>query len=482
MRIFSLTLIFFSICFFANSQILPDTSAIIKHIRYFSSPVLQGRLPGTSGYNQASEYAVSVFKQLKIKGIKEEEYCQPFPIESNVIKKAKVQIIEKDKTIPLRIGSDFSCRGFTGSGKIKAEVVFCGYGQSHPDYGYDDYGNVDVKGKIVMVYKQSPTWNINGLTWGGSSIRYKEQLAKSKGAKGIIFINTPSSKRTQPIASMMDGPEKHLNDFPAIEFSYTLAEEIFNKEGFKQELIQSKIDTLQIPQSFNSKTEVFIEIEAEYNENAQTQNIVAIIPGNHPELKNEYVVLGAHLDHVGFQGDSLYYPGANDNASGSAVLLEVARMLKKSKFKSERTLVLVLFSCEEHGLDGAKFFVENFAGIDKTMAMLNMDCVGYNDSLIVGGGEASPELYKIATQDKNNEKISARTWYGGGADAQPFFDIEIPTLYFATLNSYTFLHLPGDKPETLNRETLALTAKTVFKTITYISSGKYTKETIIQKK
>ena len=209
------------------------------------------------------------------------------------------------------------------------------------------------------------------------------------------------------------------------------------------------------------------------------QNVIAAFPGNDPNFKNEYVLVTAHLDHVGFQGDSLYYPGANDNASGSAIVMEVARMWRKSRIKPDRTIVFALFSCEEHGLDGSKFFANNFPGDTvKIAAILNIDCAGYGDSLMIGGGKSVPTLWGISQTYGINKPLSQRTWYGGGADAQPFFEKGVPSLYFATVNSYTYLHRPEDKPETLNPAMLELTADIVFKTTLKIASKDYKKENL----
>ena len=478
--------IFFWIFFIAansNAQkaVIPDTASMMSRIKFFASPENAGRLPGHYGYNNSSKYAADYFEELKMFPFTGKTWYQDFNIEMNEIS-ANSCFVEKEGVKKYLIpGNDYSFRGFTGNGECEDEICFCGYGLNQPDDGYDDYAGVDVNGKVVMIFKQNPSWQIKGIKWEGSSIRYKVLFAKEKGAKAVIFVNTPSSGRIMPIASQLDGSEEHIPDMPALEISTATANEILAGKNTSIAELQAKIDTLQLPRSVNTKIKAGIRVDCKYTNSAHTQNVIAAFPGNDPNFKNEYVLVTAHLDHVGFQGDSLYYPGANDNASGSAIVLEVARMWRKSRIKPDRTIVFVLFSCEEHGLDGAKYLANNFPGETANIAaILNIDCAGHGDSLMIGGGKSVPGLWGIAQAFGTDKSLSNRTWYGGGADAQPFFEKGVPSLYFATVNSYTYLHRPEDKPETLNPAMLELTADIVFKTTVKIASKDYKKEKITE--
>jgi hypothetical protein len=476
----ALSLLLASSACFSQKTVSPDTAAMMKRIVFFASPENAGRLPGHTGYNNCSKFAADYFEELKFFPFSGKTWYQHFNIEMNEINSLSFSLILDNKKNELVPGSEYSCRGFTGSGECKSEIVFCGYGLSQPDDGYDDYAGVDVKGKTVMVFKQNPGWQIKGIHWQGSEIRYKVSVAKEQGACAVIFVNAPSSGRTKPIASQLDGERDHIADMPALEISTEKANMVLEVKGKTLTDLQAKTDTLQIPQSFNTGVNAEIKVNATYTPEAATQNVIACIPGSDPVLKNEYVLVTAHLDHVGFQGKDLYYPGANDNASGSAIVMEVASMWRKSKIKPARTVVFVLFSCEEHGLDGAKFLANNFPGdIQKAVAILNIDCAGHGDSLMAGGGKSVPALWQNAADFGKGKPMSNRTWHGGGADAQPFFEKGVPALYFATVNSYTYLHLPGDKPETLNPKMLELTADIVFKTSVKVASRDYVKENIV---
>lgn len=192
--------------------------------------------------------------------------------------------------------------------------------------------------------------------------------------------------------------------------------------------------------------------------------------------------MGAHLDHVGRQGNNLYYPGANDNASGSAAVLQLARAFVNGNVRPARSIIFVLFTSEEQGLNGSEFFAKNLpVPLEKIVAMFNLDCIGSGDSIQVGSGKSSPVLWDIAHKNDSlyTKKMVAQTWSGGGADATPFFNIGIPTLYFVSKYSYTHLHLPTDTPETLNAELFEKIVTLAFITASEVLKGGYLREILI---
>ncbi|MBP1683647.1 MAG: putative aminopeptidase [Ignavibacteriaceae bacterium] len=211
-------------------------------------------------------------------------------------------------------------------------------------------------------------------------------------------------------------------------------------------------------------------------------NVVGLLEGNDPELKNEYLIIGAHLDHVGSQA-GLLFPGANDNASGSAAIFELANAFQTSSLRSKRSIIFVLFASEEQGLYGSKFFVKNMnIDTNKVIAMLNLDCIGYGDSIQIGNGKSAPELWKLTDEiDELNSNLMIKdTWKGGGADLTPFHEKGIPGLYFVSKYSYDHLHLPTDTPETLNPDLFESIVKLAYLTAREVADGNYHKETTIK--
>ena len=459
---------------------------LISDVKTLSSNDFDGRLPGSEGYNKAAQFAAERFSEIGLKPMGDENYFQHLDIEYNKILSPAVfkTIIDQD-TVTGEIGKDFVFRGFTGSNKFTLPVVFCGYGISRPDLGYNDYSNMNVRNKIVIVFKQNPGWKINDKDWGINYPREKSLVAKKYGAKGILFVSLPNDKSPQQlIGSVLHGKGEQPLDFPQLQISQDMVNLLLSKTGLTIADYQTKIDEKRKPLSTVLATKAFVEVNAEYQKNARTMNVFGMIEGSDPKLKNEFIVVGAHLDHVGSQA-GLLFPGANDNASGASGVLEIARAFTKNQLKPKRSVIFVLFAGEEQGLNGSKYFVDDWKkGYDKITAMLNLDCIGYGDSVRVGNGKSSPELWKISNQlDKENFNYMVKdTWNGGGADATPFYEKGIPCLYFVTTNSYVHLHLPTDEVETLNPQLFERVVKLAYLTANEIASGNYNREKVVKDK
>lgn len=446
---------------------------LLKNVEYLASPELQGRVSGSPGYNKASEFAVSEMRKLKLKPAGKNKFYQEFPIEYNeIIKPAFFSSINKDGNEKIyKLGSDYVLRGLTGSGDIKANVAFCGYGLTVP--GYDDYKSIDVKGKIVMVFKYAPSWKLNDTTgWGETSLRQKIRLSSAKGALAIIFVSTPKDANPQkPIISVLEGSGEQNINFPSLHAGLDAAADLLSGSGYNLKQLQTMIDSTKKPFSILTPNSGHIIATAQYTKEQTTQNIIGMIEGSDPKLKDEYIVIGAHLDHVGAQANEIYAPGANDNASGSSAIFEIMKAFEKENIIPKRSIIFVLFASEEIGLEGAKHFVNDPpVPLKQIKAMLNVDCIGAGDSLQVGGKREYPLLWK---EVKNNDfsNIIVDQSFGPGADAEPFHEKGVPSVYFATTNGYTDLHLPSDTPDKLNRTLYEKAVRVIFLTAYDLSMG-----------
>jgi hypothetical protein len=460
-----------------------DINSMINTVSYLASPELEGRMAASPGYFLAAEYSANWFKKYGIAPANNGSYFQTFNVEYNEIKEPiLLKLIDGSTTKEYKLGRDFVFRGFTGGGNITGEVAFCGYGISQPEIGYDDYEGIDVKDKIVIVFKYHPRWSLEAGKFINGNPREKAAIAFKHGAKAVFFVSFPNDKEPQkPIGSVISGSGEQNINFPEVHIDLPVANDFFEGSGFTLKELQTKIDSSKKPFSVNLKKTANVIVTTNYYKEKETVNIVGFIPGSDDNLKNEYVILGAHLDHVGKQGDTLYFPGANDNASGSAAVLEIAKAFSLSKIKPKRTVVFILFSSEESGLQGAEHYVNNpLFPLENTVAMLNMDCIGYGDSIQLGNGKSSPVLWDIAKNlDKQNDNLTVnQTWSGGGADATPFHQKGIPTLYFVTTNSYDHLHYMTDKPETLNKPLYNKITNLAYLTMHYLGMGNYQKEII----
>lgn len=426
-----------------------DSDLMMDHVEYFASPELNGRLPGTVGFEKAVTYSIKYLESLGVKSLAPGYWPQHFSIETNIITDANMYIGDFAKEEELKPGIDFSVRGYSGTGTRQSEVIFCGYGFDNGKY--NDYKDIDVHGKIVMVFKSNPPF-IEDLP--EMSIREKSDIAYQKGATAIIFVSPPNQKHPQkPIGSVMHGDGHMHEDMPQVQVSVDIAKRILKGNGEDLSKVQTQIDETKQPYSFNTKTNATVKVFTKYNADGYSMNIAGVLRGSDPNLRDEYVLVGAHLDHVGSIGYQVYYPGANDNASGSAAVLELARIFSSQKMNLKRSIIFVLFGSEEKGLVGSSYLVDNLPiKTDQIVAMFNMDCIAYGDSIKVGNGKSNPELWKMAMEKDSLyvHRTVNSTWGGGGADLTPFHDKGVPGLYFVTTNSYKYLHLPGDTPETLN--------------------------------
>lgn len=459
MKSFFFFIIFFCVQFLIAQNFNVSEDSLMKHINFLSGAGCRGRLPGDIGYDKAVKYSIDYFKHLGLSNLNN-NWLQTFPIETNIIDDADVAIKIGKEKIVLKHGSEFSVRGYSGSGKINSKIAFCGYGADLPNYS--DYNGINVKNKIAMVFKANPPFIANLPQF---SIRQAADNAYRHGAKGIIFISQPNQKNPQkPIGSVMHGLGPMHADFPQVQIDLDIAKKIMQNAGYSLSDLQSEIDLKHKPKSIctNSKASVFVK--ATYNPNGETSNVISVLQGSDDVLKDEYVILGAHLDHVGFIGDHVYYPGATDNASGSAAIYELARVLSLEKQNIKRSIMFVLFSSEEKGLDGSMYFVDNLpVPKEKIHAAFNMDCIGYGDTLKAGNGLSCPRLWQIALEEaaKENFIVSKDTWKGGGADLTAFYNAGIDGLYFVNTGAHEYLHLPTDKPETINKDIFSKMVKWV---------------------
>ncbi|HEY6626422.1 MAG TPA: M20/M25/M40 family metallo-hydrolase [Ignavibacteriaceae bacterium] len=461
-----------------------DAEDLLQTVKILTSTEFDGRLPGSNGYDKAAKFVSDRFSQLGLLPAGEEGFFQYLNVEYNKIDTPAVfNLIMNKKVFPYVLGKDFVFRGFTGAANMTSQVVFCGYGISRPDVVYDDYENIDVKDKIVLVFKQNPSWKLNDKPWGNEYPREKSIVAYKHGAKGILFVSRPNDEKPQPlIGSVMHGEGEQLENFPQLHISIDAANALLDGSGFSISECQSKMDEAKTPNSFITKSQTQIMVKAHYQKQARTVNVIGLLEGSDPNLKDEFLILGAHLDHVGSQA-GLLFPGANDNASGSAGILEIAEAFQSSDLKPKRSILFVFFASEEQGLFGSKHFVENLKiDTNKIIAMLNLDCIGSGDSIQIGNGKSSSELWTLARNiDKENFNLVVKdTWSGGGADLTPFYEKGIPGLYFVSKYSYEHLHLPTDTPETLNIDLLEKITKLAYMTAREITNGNYIKETILK--
>jgi len=219
-----------------SAQTIKDPVPVIKKeelmetVKYLAGKELSGRLPGSDGYKKAADFIAEELKKLKLKPGAGEDYFQKLKVEYNeILAPEHLAVIKNGKRTEYKIGTDYAYRGFTGAGKMIAPVVFCGYGLSQPETGYDDYEGIDVKGKVALVFKYNPKWNIDGKGFSNGNPREKAIVAARHGAEGILFVSFPNDTEPQrPIGSVIAGEGEQMINFPEIHIDLPVADKLFD--------------------------------------------------------------------------------------------------------------------------------------------------------------------------------------------------------------------------------------------------------------
>lgn len=360
------------------------------HIGYLASDALQGRLPGTPGYEQAATYVVDRFKAYGLKPLDGAGYRRPVRLveQKVLIDKSSASLVGGGAVQPLTLGVDLNIQaGGPLPAEIEAPLVFIGYGLHIPAYGYDDFAGQDLKGKILVVINGGPD-SLPAAVKSGARSAATGPAVEQAGALGVITILTPKSMdppwARQALlagnagmyladAALQDARGPRLN----ARFNPAQAEKLFARSGHSFAEILALADAGKPIGGFPLNVSMRARVATDSGRIVESSNIVGVLPGSDPKLASEYVMVSAHLDHLGvgapINGDSLYN-GAMDDASGVATVLEVAKALTAAKARPRRSILFVAFTAEEKGLLGSRAFAQ---GADtpkgSVVVDLNMD-------------------------------------------------------------------------------------------------------------
>jgi hypothetical protein len=379
MRRFRSSILLASICVIVTAQ-QPSTQENLhfngeswwEKVKVIADDKMEGRDTGSRGERAAQEYAIAEFKKAGLQSAGVNGFYQPVKFVSRrlVESDSSLSLISDGKPEPLTLGEDaiISTRVMPAQ-YVKADLVFAGHGLKIPEANYDDFAGLDCKGKLVVIISGSPTEIAGAVASHYQTTAERWKTLKSVGAIGMVTISNPALVEIpwQRIALNRKHPSMQLN-YPefdetvgeqlTVSFNPAHAEMLFAGSGHAlAELIEPAKQHKALPHfalavSLEAKTKVEIN-------QVESANIVGKLPGSDPELKNEFVVLSAHLDHLGVgepvNGDRIYN-GAMDNGSGSALLMDMAESLKKDPVKLRRSVLFLLVTGEEKGLLGSKYF------------------------------------------------------------------------------------------------------------------------------
>jgi hypothetical protein len=371
-----------------------------------------------------------------------------------------LELFSDQGPIPARIGPDFLPILDSPTVKASAPVIFAGYGISDPEHGMDDYAGVNVQQRVVLVLRGKPDHYSRLVSQAD-----KERVAREKGAVAILIATGPILSAYEARRGLGGAPmgsyslSKEDRRLAGAWISTALAEAILSAKGRSLRELQTQLN--REPKSHSHDTGVAAHISwSSWQTQGAVYNFMAMVSGHDPKRRNETIMIGAHRDHFGRQG-GLLFAGADDNASGTAVLLEVARAL--SKMKPKRSVVFVSFSGEEQGLLGSRLYVRQpVRPLTATRAMINVDHAGVGNGRLTVGVAGLPQdtIEKAGKAAGVAGKLDLFGFFPGG-DHVPFKEAGVPTVTVVSGGPHPDLHQPTDTAEKVKPEILETAARFV---------------------
>jgi len=438
-----------------------DEQAAWSYIKDLASDSMQGRRSGQPGALMAEEYIASRFKEWGLEPAGDNgTFFQNFTIEhSHVEEGVALEVITDRARRDFYYGEDWRVQRLSGSGHFTTEIVFVGYGIHAPEKGYDDYADVDIKGKIVLFTSGSPR-KLEKKLKEEAEMEKRIEAAQKLGARGIIGFKPAQSQA--PSFRLRIKKELYKPDFVLITVEDKVVDFIFKDLNTDLRTLFQTIEKTAQPKSLHTGVKAFVSVNAYFDEKRPTRNVLAKISGKDKKLKDEYIIIGAHMDHLGITPMGDVMNGANDNASGTAVVMEIARVMKLNKVKLKRTVIFALWAGEEQGLLGSRHYSDNPTHpIEKTVANLNMDMVGIGSGKINFGGKYySPEIWKLLEEKLPKELMEAvKPGRGGpgGSDHTAFLQKGVPAYFAITEDSFLKYHHSRDDFDLIQPELLKKT-------------------------
>ena len=474
-----------------------------QSIDYLASDSMKGRETPSAGLDSSGAFIARQFKSfglLPLNGSYFQDllFCQ-FSLDSNNF----LSVVNDLQTLNFILEKDFVPYDISGSKSAEGKIVFAGYGITAPEYDYDDYKDIDVKGHIVVVLRQEPGQidftqkKFKGIELTHyAGLKEKQKMAQDHGAAALLVMSEPLNHETlnpkgfiwpaptelrrkngRPIG-FCGSPEERI---PMVLIGESVINELFGKVDTVR-VIQQRIEKNMQPNSFIIPGKTLAMNVSLTGTPVGGRNVIAFLEGSDPGLKSEAVIIGGHYDHLGYlrehqTGTDYIYNGADDNASGTSGVLAAARAFGSMDEKPKRSIIFMAFAGEEKGLLGsATYMKQPLWPVNKTVAMLNLDMIGrnYPDSLEVIGAKQNPGIWRIIR--RQNRRVgfilaeSKGKRMNEGSDHYNFFRNGIPAVYFFT-GFHQDYHKVTDNPDRINSEKAARVARLAFLTAWSIANN-----------
>jgi len=403
-----------------NAQKSITAERLRQHISTLASDKFEGRFPGTIGEELTVEYLSETYEKLGLKpGNPDGKWIQKATM-TGVISEYKAQFLTDDERWVMKVGIDIVGNSYQTKEFVnikKTELVYCGYGVNAPEYGWNDFEGIDVKGKVIVVLVSDPPIMKNGemddSMFGGKAMTYygrwsyKFEEGLRQGAAGVLVVHEtqPAGYPFAVLQGGYDGEQLMIENPNVTPLAFqgwiplSSVEKLFQMSGMNyQELkaaaVRPDFKAVALKATFTSKMTNSVR-------RFDSNNIVAKYEGTDPELKDEYIIYTSHWDHLGkntkLEGDQIYN-GANDNASGTGTIMAVAEAFSNLSEGSKRSILFLAVTAEEQGLLGATYYSINpLIPLEKTVAVMNIDAMGNNygktkDLIVVGKGNSELDL------------------------------------------------------------------------------------------
>ncbi|WP_224366583.1 M20/M25/M40 family metallo-hydrolase [Hyalangium versicolor] len=436
---------------------------IEKDVAFLAAPEQEGRGIGTNGIEASGKHIEGRFQSLGLKPAGDNgSFRQVFPVTTAVKPGAKTQVKLGKTVVPPEA---YTVLGFSAQGAAQGPLALAGYGIVEPSINVDDYAKLDVKGKIVVVRRfvpDSTTFSDTDKQRRYGDLRHKAWTARERGAKAVIIVDWP------------EAPNPPVKDWqmPSEASLPSLSPEGQGDAGIPVVVVKrSALEPLMAQLSAGKRVDARIEVQLDF-EKSDAFNVAALLEAGQGKLPGT-IVIGAHYDHLGFGGRYSLTPdkhvphvGADDNASGVAGVLEIARALTENRAQLQHDVLFVAFSGEETGVLGSSYFTRarGDAGMKQIAAMLNLDMVGRlrTSGLSVLGAESATEWREIVGAACTKARVqctSSGDGYGP-SDHSPFYAAGVPVLHFFT-GAHSDYHKPSDTADAINAAGTAQVASIV---------------------
>ncbi len=438
-----------------------DGQAAFNYIKVMASDAMFGRKSGEPGGIMVEDYVSSTLKGWGLEpagtggGWFQDMTYEYFNVEPG----ASLELITGAKKREFVYEEDWQVANYSGSGTLAANIVFAGYGISAPQKDYDEYAGVDVKGKLVLFSTGTPQ-RFGDKLKDEAQFQARVKAAQEHGAAGVLTFR-PDTMGAMVYYGRGGGLKKDIYkpDFVIVSLDPRVMNFLFKHIPTETRYLFQQIEATGKPQSFDTKARALLNLKTVFDEKRACRNVLAKITGTDNAAKNEYVMLGAHMDHLGVDMTGDVFNGADDNASGTAVVMETARVMKLNRLRPRRTIVFALWAAEEEGLLGSKYYTEHpIYPLDKTVAYINLDMEGHGTGKVAFRGVYyAPEIWDLLKVRLPKELVdNALPGRGGpgGSDHTYFLAQGVPGYFVATDGFHFRTNRVGDVIELIKPDIL----------------------------